>query len=285
MPYENSFDAVFPCEIGSTVPALDFMLQVAFTSDPNFGPNRIIRDEDSGSYSDNSPWEFSALKQYIRDTVQTSLDADEKVILSAATEFTRAQRFFRLAFLGRLGPEFPVAKLNKLAKELQAVVKPEPWITPRWNARPGSLEKVAAEVLLQTLKLHDEQPAPEVEETLKECAGLALANLQRRQAFQEELQQLLPRGDRSTKVPRDKWQAVWEHEEKAQIVWESTWGKLSDRLAKSAEHASLSPSVQRAVELVSLTTTALEVRRALEVSKDDRLMIETHYGLREPPPL
>src|SRR5207244_3642773 len=39
MPYENSFDAVFPCKIGSTVPALDFMLQVAFTSDPNFGPN------------------------------------------------------------------------------------------------------------------------------------------------------------------------------------------------------------------------------------------------------
>ena len=147
------------------------------------------------------------------------------------------------------------------------------------------MEKAAADVLLEVLDSHDAQPASEVEETLKKCADLAIANVKRRQAFQDELRRLLSGSDRSTKVPRDKWQAAWEHEEKAQVVWESSWTKLSEQLAKSAEHTSLSSSVQQAVEFVSLTATALKVRRALEVSVDDRLMVETRFGLREPPPL
>jgi len=116
----------------------DFMLQVAFTSSPQFLP--YGRDEtDDESYSDTKPWEFPAVKKQIHQKVLTRAQNDyrDRVILADAAEFTYLQRFFRLAFQGHFGANFPVEKLAELSEVLEINTPQQKMRTLRWNARPG----------------------------------------------------------------------------------------------------------------------------------------------------
>jgi hypothetical protein len=126
---------------GALLPnALDFILQVAFTSAPN------VNDQ---NYADTQPWEFPALHDQIYRTVTDSIKADPRAqaIYGAATEFTLLQRFFRLGFEGFLGDEFPVEKFGELAAELRPIAPPANTRTLRWNARPGLLEATTLQTL------------------------------------------------------------------------------------------------------------------------------------------
>jgi len=133
--------------------ALDFMLQVAFTSAPNV---------DDKNYADVEPWEFPTLRTKIHETVLRSIEADTraKAIYDSAIEFTLLQRFFRIAFDGLLGDEFPVENLGQLAQELGSVAPPATIRTLRWNARLGSVEaatyKIIRAELLQLAALGDD---------------------------------------------------------------------------------------------------------------------------------
>jgi len=116
----------------------DFMLQVAFTSSPQFLSNGR-GDADDESYSDTKPWEFPAVKKQIHQKVLTRAQNDyrDRVILADAAEFTYLQRFFRLAFQGHFGANFPVEKLAELSEVLEINTSQQKMRTLRWNARPG----------------------------------------------------------------------------------------------------------------------------------------------------
>jgi hypothetical protein len=287
LPFRNNLNEIFPTEAPSSKPILDFMLQVAFTSDPQFGPNRVTRKEDVGSYSDTVPWEFPALKEQIRDTIQQSLDPQDRAILSIANEFAILQRFFRLAFLSRFGNEFPVAKLNQLATELEKSTKLETWMTPRWNPNPGALEELAFETLRRDAAGagNEEDSASAVQPAIKTCTMLAANNLSRRKSFRDQLTSLLDKRKTSDQTWNQKWAAAWDREEAAQVQWEGEWIEAADHLASLAQSKSLSPEQRDAVEIAGRTSTALKVRRALDVSRDERRGYEVQVGLRKAPAL
>jgi hypothetical protein len=271
---------------GATIPPqLDFMLQVAFTSDPTFGPNRITRDEDAGTYTDPKPWEFPTIRQKIRDAVARSLDADDKVVLANSNEFALLQRFFRMGFAGQLGEAFPVARLDALAAELERSARPADWTTPRWNPRPGGLEMQALQTLMVAQRSGEQGgdlPTAEIEA----CRALAKQNLDRRQAFRQKIEELSRRARPGDAGWKNAWAAAWTREESDQLAWEDKWQKAATALSAAAQRTASSAPVLRAVdETVSRTTAALKVRRALGVSKDERLGDEVAIGLRKMPVL
>jgi hypothetical protein len=287
LPFRNDLDEIFPTETASSKPILDFMLQVAFTSDPQFGSNRITSKEDAGSYSDTAPWEFPALKEQIRDTVRKSLDAPDRNIFSVASEFAILQRFFRLAFLGRFGNEFPVVKLNQLAGELEKGAKLETWMTPRWNPRPGLIEEFAFKALRRAAAAagNKENSAKEVQSAIETCAMLAAKNLERRNTFNKHLASLIDKHKPPDQTWNQGWAQAWDDEEAAQIKWERDWIEAADQLVSLSQSETLLPEQKDAAEVAERTSTALKVRRALEVSKDERRGDELQVGLRKPPPL
>ena len=123
---------------------LDFMLQVAFTSPPEFASTSV----DPEQYSDEHPWEFPGIENSIRDRVSVGVENSPEHLrtLEHVQEFTILQRLFRLGFDGRLGQEFPVEKFAELLAETEAYKGPYAR-TLRWNARPGYIEFILQQQL------------------------------------------------------------------------------------------------------------------------------------------
>lgn len=115
----------------------EFVLQVAFTSAPQFGS----ADDATLAYVDEDPWEFPALADHIHAATEAAARNDTRAntILEDTAEFAQLQRLFRLAFDGELGPDFPVERLGHLAAALDANAEPVHWRTARWNASPELL--------------------------------------------------------------------------------------------------------------------------------------------------
>ena len=143
-PYSLDQDLAFlkpPTQIdGTKRPPLwpfEFMIQVAFTSSPEFG-GAAANDSD---YTDEQPWEFPTLRGRVDTTVAKALQTHpvDAAVVADLREFALLQRLFRAAFAGRLGPSFPTERLVLLARQTAGAVKQER--TFRWNARllPASL--------------------------------------------------------------------------------------------------------------------------------------------------
>ncbi|MDB5601168.1 MAG: hypothetical protein JWN71_3212 [Xanthobacteraceae bacterium] len=114
--------------------ALQFMVQVAFTSPPY----QKIREkggaiDEASEHTD--PYEFGTLKISEKVLELVAASPAKRDVLDGIVEFTALQRFFRLALSGGLGSYFPVEKLTELASDTRADVKPQ--TTPRWNAADG----------------------------------------------------------------------------------------------------------------------------------------------------
>jgi len=122
---------------------LEFMLQVAFTSEPIFYSGNV---ED---YIDEDPWDFPSLGQKIQEEVENgiSMDSEHVIILDDVTEFVYAQRLFRAIFDGHLGADFPVERLYNLSQDLEHVPLAT-FQTLRWNVR-GSDDEVSFMYLLE----------------------------------------------------------------------------------------------------------------------------------------
>src|SRR5262249_54598584 len=91
---------IFPAESegGAALP-IDFMLQVAFTSAPDFREARPDESEtNDANRSDEHPWEFPTVRQRIHSIVleRVAEDPRNKTILADSAEFVILQRFFRL---------------------------------------------------------------------------------------------------------------------------------------------------------------------------------------------
>jgi hypothetical protein len=110
----------------------DFMLQITFDSPAYFA------DADSGSDFDAKPFEFPVIKDEIHAAVAEAVTsgsfnvADAERALADLREFDVLQRFFRLAFEGRLGDSFPIEKLVELGRIPSIAAQPEVR-TPNWN--------------------------------------------------------------------------------------------------------------------------------------------------------
>jgi hypothetical protein len=113
----------------------DFMLQVAFTSEPAF-----LKDEEAKTYADTQPWEFPSLKQTIQERVEQGVAGERseraRTILADVSEFALLQRLFRLAFNGQLGAGFPVERLVELSDAVAPGAPKRLTRTLRWNANP-----------------------------------------------------------------------------------------------------------------------------------------------------
>ena len=126
----------------------DFMLQVAFESQPQF-LNSLTEDS-----IDRDPWEFPELQEMIQTTVMQNVTKDPRAreIVDDSAEFAMLQRLFRMAMNGQLGENFPVEKITKLHQALLPYAPKTLTRTLRWHNIFG-FDVIAAQ-------LEDEQKNP-----------------------------------------------------------------------------------------------------------------------------
>ena len=138
---------------GQEIPTvLDFLIQITYESAPYFLNGAPPETDDKAAwealaaYADDAPWEFPAISGRVRDVVRKALAddpamAEDRDAVAILAEFTVLQRLFRLGLASELGPDFPVESLALLHREAAPAAPPLPVRTPRWDTRPGLLER------------------------------------------------------------------------------------------------------------------------------------------------
>lgn len=125
---------------GEALWPFDFMLQITFDSPPEFSrPN--------DPEFDPNPFEFPAIKQRIHQDVAAAIGSgrfgvpDAARVVADLREFAVLQRFFRLAFDGKLGGGFPLDRLMALG-HVSSHEQPAPIRTLTWNVNPSYYDKL-----------------------------------------------------------------------------------------------------------------------------------------------
>jgi hypothetical protein len=275
---------------------LNFMFQVAFVTAPGFLPN----GREDADYADEHPWEFEGIKEQLEAAVMSKVRANPESaeVLRRAAEFTYLQRFFRNAFNGRLGEDFPFVKVEELSSNL-AAKQPAPKRNPRWNSRRGSLEASLVKVMEKSLgdsSLSISQPTTE---WLKQALPEMKAGLQLLADADRLAHRMLAEADEKTRaaeVWRKRWDQHWADSERKRAKWEIAWdermsGLLDARNAlQKKDPEAWSESAEGAL-LVAIHqwSTAIALRRTLGVHEDDKLMMErqaaaSHGSQGEPSP-
>ena len=307
--FAPTLDEVFPAEGREARPAVDFMLQVAFTSPPYFGDGGLpdlqspgANDELQKRY-DHNPWEFPSIAPKVREAVVRALEdpanAPDKETYDAVSEFVAVQRFFRVGFAGGLGAQFPVELLAELHDALTAGRVATPARTPRWNVRTGNIEAKIGQVAQEARQKLDAAKG-EAGPSSKRLAD-ALDDLSSRcKEYRERWGSLLK--DASTpgasdapdkqaaarrQVARQKawnkfdaWDRSWEKGVLASVKTVTAMAKV---LADDSAHLDRTPDEDRCLsvlngppkvgDLLNELASALEMRRALNVSEDDRELV------------
>ncbi len=259
-PFQLTEKDFFITEKDSPPEALDFMLQVAFTSAPNV---------DDKNYADTQPWEFPALHDKIYQTVTASINAapEKKAIYDAATEFALLQRFFRLGFDGFLGSEFPVEKFASLAADIRTAAAPASSRTLRWNARPG---------LLQVTTLRDlssnEQQFTRFQDAIVRKAALEPL-IQALKDFESAIDSIY---DYSSTAG---WQSKWSEFSQWRKRWLDQWETKVNSLQSSAAQLGSDE-----IDYLRKQTAAMRLRESLGVDVDDEQMLRQRAE-KNPPPL
>jgi hypothetical protein len=255
--------------------ALDFMLQVSFTSNPN------VSEE---NYADTQPWEFPALHDKIYTTVTDCIKADPRAqaIYDAATEFTLLQRFFRLGFEGFLGDEFPVEKFGELATELQPIAPPAYTRTLRWNARLGSLEGAT----LQSLQR--EQQYLNLEHV---NSGKAAAVMERffgpMVEALDEFETTVDEVNPSSATSAADWSAKWNAFTAWRKRWLDQWETKVTAVGNSRPDLSADPQTDRLltreIDYLEKQTAAMRLRESLGLEVDDEQILRESVQKTLPP--
>jgi hypothetical protein len=101
--------------------------------------------------NDQKRWEFPGFGNYGPRSVVQGLTSDGKLPQwNELRALCLLQRFFRLAFAGRLGPDFPVERLVVLSRETAG--KAATCSTPRWLSEPSQDDVAALRELRVELK-------------------------------------------------------------------------------------------------------------------------------------
>jgi hypothetical protein len=246
-----TLDELLPSATGADQP-LDFMLQVAFTSLPEF-VDAEIEEED---YSDEKPWEFPSIAEELHETVLTEVEGNDRyaTILRDVSAFTRLQRFFRMAIDGHFGEAFPIERLGDLQDICIESAPLKRWRTLRWNSRDGSLEASLRAEMQETV----ESP----------LTRLVLERLEENFAIREERSeavQNLNMERNADQIPdvdwATRWTRVWDDADKKLTTWEDEWVKEFD-----GKEFVASEQTPRAIRWF---TNVVQIRRSLGISVDD----------------
>lgn len=131
-------------------PRTTFVAWVDFLSLPNFlagtgAPWFSASNTAIVTYQDALPFVLDELEVPLVESVGTLFDSGPywEVSREALEAFTTLQRFFRLGFDERYGPEFPIERFTALGDAFAEAAFSENYRTPRWLTRPEALEREA----------------------------------------------------------------------------------------------------------------------------------------------
>lgn len=282
--YSLHMEEIFPLE-GKPLPSIfDFMLQLAFTSEPEVG-NR-------SNYADTSPWEFPGIQNQIQaavlDAIQTN--ATDHEIYQDSIEFALLQRFFRVALAGQLGADFPMEKLPQLASEAREAAPANFVRTPRWNVRLGGVEERAYLAIAATLEQSDSfssspQVIPDSLSATKNCSSILLE-------VSEKFQELVSAKATTTEAALEvewrqflAWQKEWTGRWSSAVTHASTFEKDLEQAANSGTEKTARDAerLYLIVRYLHQTDDTLQLRRSLGCAIDDKYSF-MHLRLRETPP-
>jgi hypothetical protein len=260
---------------------LDFMLQIAFTSYPAFGPRDAGRSSDGDGqeqvYNDSKPWEFPALKDHIQERVLAAVAKEGRAreILADCAEFATLQRLFRAAFAGQLGTGFPVERLAALEEQLAPARPPALVRTPRWNSRAGQAEFGALAAF------------GAIAAELAGDAGTGGANTEgftsardRIKARITLLEEFEKRFDRHVKAasavgqPVEARDRLWSDWKQWRVGWLARYKALGAVDARAPQSGPAAAALSRAAQVDRYLITNAELRDALNVLRDDRQSLE-----------
>jgi hypothetical protein len=242
---------------------LRFMLQVAFTTPPNFAQaaNNAPQDDD---FIDTKPWEFPDISSRIHDEVLASLarpeNADFNRLHKDMVEFVHLQRFFRLALANRLGLDFPTRKLIELQNAMLASWTIPKHRTLRWNCVYGRLE--------QSLRSLGRELDDKQWQALWSEYDVVVGD---REKWSKSLaDELLAKPDEFPHLST-QWDASWELSERQLEAWE---GRLAAYVAKA-----LSSVGENSQSLALLRNTCYiqRIRRLMGLWKDDSQLVFSRH--------
>jgi hypothetical protein len=291
-PFSRTLADCFVPEGNEVPPVLDFLIQITYDSPPYFlkGPPPGAEDragwEALSSFADDTPWEFPAITGRVREVVRKALAddpsmADDRDAVALLSEFTVLQRLFRLGLAGELGREFPVEALAELHREVAPASPPPPIRTPRWDIRPGKLERDLKEYTdRQLAALAGSSPAAPLRTRLEPGLKAVSALIDEYDARVKERDGALDAAEGAAGgAGSESWEAAWDSFQ----AWSADW---EGRLAKVAADLESAATVQvdanpvegslkeRAAEItgqIRWKVSAIALRRALDVATDDKL--------------
>jgi hypothetical protein len=264
-------------------PVLDFLIQFTHDSPPYFlkGDPPAAEDkaawEEITGFADDSPWEFPLILGRVRDLVTKALAedpamAEDQSAVATLAEFTILQRLFRLGLSGELGSEFPVECLAELHRDAAPSSPPSPVRTPRWDSRPGRLERglksfVDGELVSLAKPTTPDGLRKALEPGLKVVA--ALANEYAEKAADRDKSLDVLKGEAAA----PSWEATWDSFQAWAVNWEDRLAKTVTELESSpvSEGEAFKERADEVVGQVRWTTSAIALRRSLDVNTDDKL--------------
>jgi hypothetical protein len=309
LPYHSRLAELLPHEGAESPQPFRFMLQMAFTSAPEYLPAKEDGEDAVAAYVDDKPWEFPFLGDDLhqRTVTAVSRDARSRTILADAAEFARLQRLFRAALRGRLGKQFPLEKLVALTDATAPAPGANAGVrTPRWNSGGGfralAQERGRATNLLDTLDKLEGAVAvaqPPVARALGVLRPLRPLLEERRKAAAAHFDQLAKLLDPETR-PEEDDDALAEAREafaawgKVQDDWQRRWGqsaRLGDlrRLRPGDAPADKEDDprrlLQRLIDGLEDFNLIVPMRYQLGLHVDDLQAVEEQIRDRPLPPL
>lgn len=270
----------------------DFILQVAFESAPYFigGAPPASRQElrELEESSDTDPWQFPAIAERVQAAIEENLTDEERAVVDRMSDFARVQRFFRRGLDGGLGPRFPVVRLRRLAEALAQREQLAVVHTPRWNARPGMLERQCIEswirfqVALAAAEPEEGRGAAEgpaipaaIGRAMDDIGSLLRQQISRREAFETALADI-DAGDRAARqAEADRLFVAFDREN---ATWEERLKGAAAELRTVAEAAE-QPLFSAAAARVEVLAEQMGNRRRLGIQAEDRRQADRALGL------
>jgi hypothetical protein len=259
------------------------------------------------AYADDAPWEFPEISARVREVVRKALAedpemAEDRGAVATLAEFTILQRLFRAALTGELGPDFPVESLALLHREAAPSAPPAAVRTPRWESRPGILELSLKQLADRELAAAEAPGRPDalqawLVEALRRVASAA-DEYATKIADRDQALGAVEQGPEWSGLPCPAWEAAWDSFQSWAVGWEERLGRLSADIESRAnirlldatdEPARTRPAItavqdaagkddprvkektEQIVGMVRWTSSAIALRRALDVAADDKL--------------
>jgi hypothetical protein len=300
---------------GQEIPTvLDFLIQITYDSPPYFlkGVPPASEDkaawEELASFADDAPWEFPEISGRVRECVRKGLAedpsmAEDRDAVAILEEFTVLQRLFRLALTGELGPDFPVESLALLHREAAPAASPPPVRTPRWDTRPGLLERSLKEYadreLASSASPNGPARVPTSVVTPLKAVSVVLDEYAAKVSERDKALDALDAAPGESGRPSSSWETTWDAFQTWAEDWEDRLTKLAVDLEQSAkakttphpeallhkkgglsevsvsmeklEDPTVKEKTEEIVSTVQRTVSAIALRRALDVNTDDEI--------------